>query len=112
MKDIKEIINNNDIEELSYSILNKNLTFKKLRHSKSYYLMYAIENNGSIDIIKLLLPYFESLNYEYQKKYPLYAAIENHKFDIADLLLKEGANINALNSNKENILFYLYKKKN
>ncbi|ORX75944.1 ankyrin [Anaeromyces robustus] len=96
MKDIKEIIN---------------LTSLKLLYSKSYYLIYAIENNGTIDMIKLLLPYFSSLNNEYQKKYPIYVAIENHKFDIADLLLKEGANINALNKNKENILFYLYNKK-
>ncbi|KAG4082731.1 hypothetical protein H8356DRAFT_1752817, partial [Neocallimastix lanati (nom. inval.)] len=111
MKDIKEIINNNEIKELTYSILNKDTIFKDLCNSKYYYLIFAIESNCSIEMIKLLLPYFSNLNYEYKKKTPLFIAIENHKFDIADLLLKMGAKINYMNNNKEYIMFYLYNKK-
>jgi len=94
MKDIKEIIKNNEIKELSYSILNKDSIFKDLCNSKYYYLIFAIENNSSIEMIKLLLPYISDLNYEHNQKIPLFIEIENHKFDIADLLLQMGARIN------------------
>jgi len=111
MKEVKEIIRNNKIKELTYSIVNKNAIFKNLCISKHSYLIFAIESNCSIEMIKLLLPYFSNLNYEYNKKVPLFIAIENHKFDIADLLLQMGARINSCNNNKEYILFYLYNRK-
>jgi len=58
MKDIKEIIKNNEIKELSYSILNKDSIFKDLCNSKYYYLIFAIESNCTIEMIKFIITIF------------------------------------------------------
>ncbi|OUM59014.1 hypothetical protein PIROE2DRAFT_15582 [Piromyces sp. E2] len=96
--------------------------FEMIKNSK-YHLLNSIENNDSIDYIKILINSMDSLNYHcYHEKYgdevsPLLMAIHDNNFEVASLLLQNDADINYNNIfnflylkdsiNKENLKFLL-----
>jgi len=98
-KVIKENIRTNKILELK-SYLEKNKILLNYFNSSHFdLLIFAIENDASIRMIKFLVNYYSLLDYyiydEINEKYksPLSCAISNSKFFIFKLLLKFGANI-------------------
>jgi len=109
--DILNIIKNNNIYLLRKYINDNNVNMKELNEHNFDILIYAIEKNASIEIIKFIMNQcqYESYNYiineNNKDKVPLYSAIARNKFKIADLLIKNNADINFFNPN---IIVYLY----
>jgi len=99
-KIILEYIKSNAIGKLSQFIRDHNLSLDHFNHQYFDLLIYAIESDASLDMIKFILPHYITLNYtvldrETQKyKTPLYCALFKHKFMIVKLLLKSGADKN------------------
>ncbi|KAG4081238.1 hypothetical protein H8356DRAFT_630318, partial [Neocallimastix lanati (nom. inval.)] len=130
-EDVKVIIKNNDIESLKIFIKDTN---KKLNYKDFDLLLVAINNSASPEIIKCILhhcsyktlnytfypnqkyrQYFENQNWNkpfktYNKEFevPLFSSLNTYSnFDIADILIKNGANINYLGNNQQDIITYL-----
>jgi len=148
LKNIDDIYNNvidliqkNDITNLKLLFMKYNMLISYINHDGFDLLIYTINNNTSIDMIKYIISLYKSLNYcinknntislnsiiensidtlmdknnntilkrvlylnkilnEYECENesncytPLYCAIINNKFSIANILLKNGANMN------------------
>ncbi|OUM58266.1 hypothetical protein PIROE2DRAFT_16516 [Piromyces sp. E2] len=114
-KDIlKRIICHNSISELKKYIIDENINLKYFNNENFDLLIFAIENNANPEIIKYIIERvnYKTLNYYITEnntvKIPLFLVISKNNFEVADLLLKNKANINYL---KENIIFSLYNKK-
>ncbi|ORX79057.1 ankyrin [Anaeromyces robustus] len=117
-KTIMEKIKNNDRKGLQNYIEIHRIILQCLYEARNNndILIYAIENNNtSLDIIKFIISQYTTLNYFtfriHNNKYiqcntPLLSAVYRNKFHIADLLLKNGADIN-FNIHGVNILYYL-----
>ncbi|ORY30048.1 hypothetical protein LY90DRAFT_627478 [Neocallimastix californiae] len=130
-EDVKVIIKNNDIESLKIFIKDTN---KKLNYKDFDLLLIAINNSASPEIIKCILhhcsyktlnytfypnqkyrQYFENQNWNkpfktYNKEFevPLFSSLNTYSnFDIADILIENGANINYLGNNQQDIITYL-----
>jgi len=98
IKNVCKIIKNNDID-----------LFYKNNTTNFDILIYSIQNNVSIEIIKAILPFYKNktLNYIQNGWSPLIAAILNNKFEIADLLLENNADIEK-GYGGYNILQYMF----
>lgn len=100
---IIEIIKKNDIIELKNYIKENNITLNELYTIDFDILIYSIENNISNDIIKYIIKQskYETFNYHIIDnnifKSPLFSAIGNNNFEIANILLKNKADINYNN---------------
>lgn len=104
---IREILCNNDLNELKNYIKKNKIELKNINNSNYDILIYAIEENVSLNILKYIInqTQYENLNYVkhfYYKnnhppdvKVPLYIAVSKCNFEIADFLLKNKANINS-----------------
>jgi len=109
-----EIIKDNDISKLKKCFLKGNIFYCD-------FLVIAIENGASIEIIEFLLnnAKIKTLNYVFSNKNdvwktPLSLAIEHNNFKIADLLIQYGANIynipiTTFLFNSKNIIYILSK---
>jgi len=77
-------------------IKNNNIDIKEINTYDFDMLIYAIENNFSTEFIKYIIDLFDYKTFDYvvKKMTPLMVCISNKKFEIADLLLEKGANIN------------------
>ncbi|ORX48370.1 hypothetical protein BCR36DRAFT_354652, partial [Piromyces finnis] len=124
LEDIKEqvikIIKNKNVEELKKYIKNNYISINELSydHNNDSFdlLIFSIQSNSSLKIIEYIISLYSNLNYKEQDKtfnyqffwnVPLYTAIANNRFDISNLLLKYGADINY----EKNIIKFLYDKK-
>jgi len=106
INEIKNLIKNNDLNSLKYYIENNHLTMEDLSHRRYYQdvkedfdiLLYSIIHSESIELIKYVIGLYKDLNYsfcyEQRSIYPLYIAILYNKFNIADILIENGADIN------------------
>ncbi|ORY75169.1 ankyrin, partial [Neocallimastix californiae] len=110
---MKLLIEGNSINDFKTYFYYNNISINnKINDSSFDVLTYSIEHNSNNEIIKFLINQYENVNYEFNRnKIPLFLSLEKNNFYITDILLKRGANINYCNSNKENVLFYLYQNK-
>ncbi|XP_044262920.1 putative ankyrin repeat protein RF_0381 isoform X2 [Tribolium madens] len=76
-------------------------------------LHWAIKNDCSLDIIKLLINNNADINkisiYEFEKYTPLSAAVDENNFEVAKLLIDEGADANKRNSDDSTALTLAHK---
>jgi len=97
---IIEKIKNNDIVDLRNYVVKNHILLTVFNNDNFDILIYAIEYDVSIEIIKFIIHYYFSLNYyiydtmKCKYKSPLSCAIGSNKFNLANILLANGANIN------------------
>jgi len=109
-EDLIEIIKRNNVEEFERYIKENDIVLKDLNNEEFDILMYTIEKNVSLDIIKFIIDQNQYSTYNYvinennRQKVPLISAILNNNFEIADLLIQHKANINQYD-----IIYYLFK---
>ncbi|KAG4084325.1 hypothetical protein H8356DRAFT_1436267 [Neocallimastix lanati (nom. inval.)] len=105
-KDIIKILKRNSLSEFKKFIKENNITLKKLNNKNFDILISAIECDVSNEIISYIIKQvnYNTLNYCFQCKsneykysfnenIPLFTAIAKNKFDIANLLLQNKANM-------------------
>jgi ankyrin repeat protein len=80
-------------------------------------LIHSIIKNAPLEIIEFILEKKKNINLNFEYKIgninyvPLFSAIANNNFIIADKLIKNGANINYYsNLNKRFIIYDIYNK--
>jgi len=111
-ENICEIIQDNDIERfIQYTEPNEiDINHLSYENDTSEFdiLIYSIQNNVSIELVKAILPLYKNktLNYIQNNWSPLIAAILNNKFEIADLLLENNADMEN-GYGKTNIFQYM-----
>jgi len=111
---IIDIIDRNDITDFKKYVQIKDKKIKVFTKTSFDILIYAIEHRASQEIIKLILPFYDTLQYtldvehasdfyiskynkniEYQGlKNPLFSAIALNELKIADILINSNADIN------------------
>ncbi|ORX68084.1 hypothetical protein BCR32DRAFT_272531 [Anaeromyces robustus] len=122
-----DMIENDDKNALTKYFTNNKIQLKEINNFDWDILSYAIDNDVSIDLIKFLIKKYEecnlSFNYgiEIDNKYiyndvilprfenPLHLAIAKNDFEVANLLIEKGADINFEIEGMEPL--YLYKKR-
>ncbi|OUM59974.1 hypothetical protein PIROE2DRAFT_14350 [Piromyces sp. E2] len=126
-KYILELIKENSVDELCHYLHLNSINLSQLNNEKFDILIYAIENDSSIAMLNCILEqcHYKTLNYYILKNYsyysPLALALVKNRFDVANVLLKNKADIhyrmfdcsiyqflfnkNALN--KHNLLYML-----
>ncbi|ORX50321.1 hypothetical protein BCR36DRAFT_290270, partial [Piromyces finnis] len=102
-------INKCNVKELK-SFIYENKTILKGLNNKSFdILIYVIEINAPLNIIKVILHEYKNVNFEIKgNRIPLFLALQKNNFALADLLIKNNADINYNDSYGNNILIYLY----
>jgi len=77
-------------------IKNNDIDIKEINTYDFDMLIYAIENDFPTEFIKYIINRFDYKTFDYvvKKKTPLMLCILNKNFEIADLLLEKGADIN------------------
>ncbi|ORX85013.1 ankyrin [Anaeromyces robustus] len=114
-KQVLNLIKMNDVNKLCHYIKNNDISLLYYNNLHFDIIMYAIENNCSLKMIKYLITTLNyKLNYLINYKNilklpqisPLYFAIEKNNFKIAKLLLNSGADIDYKidNNNNNNIM--------
>ncbi|KAG4103015.1 hypothetical protein H8356DRAFT_1645651, partial [Neocallimastix lanati (nom. inval.)] len=112
IEELKKYINNNENDKLLYYLRLNKFNLNKLQTDNFDSLIYCIENDFEIDFIKLLIKFYNNINYEIEnEKNPLFLAIKEKKFIVANLILKNKGNINYVTRKGNNILFYLIERK-
>jgi len=99
---ITNCINNNNLVQLKKYVDDDNYKLEELNKDSDFdLLIYSIENNTTVEIIDYIIKQckYESLNYtffnqEYGRKSPLLSSLFNNNFDIANYLIKNGADTN------------------
>jgi len=88
-----------NIIEFDNFIISRKINLKDLKINYNFdILIQVIENNYSKEVIEHILDQtkYKSFNYVVNNKSPLYSAISKEKYDIADLLINKGADINFI----------------
>jgi len=109
------------ISDLGTSFRTFATYYNDLKEDENYdILIFLINLNMPKHTIESVFPLYQRLNYHIEKKLycdkynflrynnPLFAAISLNKFDIADVLIENGANINYEPSCSSNIITILY----
>ncbi|KAG4099082.1 hypothetical protein H8356DRAFT_1390549 [Neocallimastix lanati (nom. inval.)] len=103
---IMNLVKSNNLTKLNNYIIKNKILFSNINNEVFDILIYAIKNLkeqlSSIEIIKYIISHYKSLNYCIYKKNkyilnymsPLLCALSERKFIIANLLLKNGVNVN------------------
>jgi len=116
-----DIIKRNDLIEFKSYVKKNKFNLKEINNEQFDLLIYSIENNASSDIINFILNQinYKNLNFfindKNVRKNPLFQAIQNNNFEIANLLQKYNAGMNYLfiqNRINYDIIYYLYKENN
>jgi len=129
----RDLPNQEDIEEFKeYIVKNKETIIKFNEVSYNFdLLIYTIENNYPLEIIKYIINNFNYKSFDYglegkdiyakTPKYrtPLFEALSNENFELTDFLLDKGATLNKVNTIKflmsegylkPNVIIYLFLK--
>jgi len=122
-KDIIEILKRNDLTEFQKFINENDIILKKLNNKKFDILITAIEYSESVEVINYIITKvnYNSLDYcfydnnnkyecSFEKNIPLFTAIAKNKFDIANLLLQNKANMSFDLDYKNNFNIFQYLK--
>jgi len=115
-ENVCKLIKDNDIDRFNQYINTNEKDINRLSYENDTtnfdILIYSIQNNVSIEIIKAILPFYKnkSLNYIQNRWSPLIAAFLNNKFEIANLLLENNADIKNGYEKYSNILQYILSK--
>jgi len=112
VKTIKNLLLEGSLTDFKYYCLNNNIIAEEFGTKNTFdILVYAIENDISIEIINFICSLYKNINYELpDEKIPLFVAVINNKFSVSDVLIKNHANINFRNMHNENLLLYLYNR--
>jgi len=111
---ILEILNRNDKYELEKYIYDKIILLNNINDDDFDILISAIESDVSIDMINFIILQGEYYTLDYfiiennSVLTPIFSAVGKNRFDIADILLENQADINYFNGD---ILNYLYDQK-
>jgi len=114
---VMKIIKENKINKLEEFILVNSISLMDLNGHRFDVLIYSIECNASFEMIKFIIDHYTNSLYDYYIigendliKTPLTVSLINNRFDITDLLIKEGANINyrMFQGVTSSIICYLY----
>ena len=111
---IRNLVLQEDINSLNQYIKENELPLSYYNNTQNDLLIYALENKISFNMIKFILSqcYYPSLNYTIgHSKNPLLEALCQSRFDVADLLIQNGADINYRVFFNDPILYYLYHRK-
>ncbi|ORX53411.1 hypothetical protein BCR36DRAFT_349344, partial [Piromyces finnis] len=114
VKSIKSLLNQGNLTDFKFFCLNSNIDAENFAINNSFdILTYAIEEDATAEIIDFICSLYKNINYELPNgKIPLFVAIIKNKYKIADILLKNHADINFINKNQDNILLFLLKTEN
>jgi ankyrin repeat protein len=110
---IMDMIKEDKVMELNSFIKENKFSLSYFNNKTMDILMFALNHKASYEMIKLIIRYnpYENLNYTVGfSDTPLLSAISNNRFDVADLLIQHGSNINYVVS-FERIIYYLYFRK-
>jgi len=103
----------NQVNKLDDYIKKRHMTLSYVNNDQFDLLIYSIENDGSMEMIKYIMNSYNTLDYfiedrnTFTNKSPLLSALIHNKYSVAKILLKGGADINY-NVN-DSSLEYLYK---
>ncbi|ORX80976.1 hypothetical protein BCR32DRAFT_268568 [Anaeromyces robustus] len=109
---IIHIIRRNDITELENYIQERNINFNELNNENFDILIYIIEKNVSLNIIKYIMNQckYETFNYyiivDNIVKTPLFLTLGKNNFELANLLIENKANINYFYNDIVNNLYH------
>ncbi|KAG4098229.1 ankyrin [Neocallimastix lanati (nom. inval.)] len=112
-QELKQIIESQNIIDYKSFFLYGSANLNEINSDTFDLLIYLIENKCSNEFIEFTSQQYPTLDYtSINEKIPLFLAIENEYFSIANILLNHGASINYHQENtNHSILFYLYSKK-
>eukprot|EP00833_Pecoramyces_ruminatium_P006253 jgi/Orpsp1_1/1180285/evm.model.c7180000072785.1 len=111
---ITELFIKNDLKELKLFIKKYNFPMSYFNQMHNDFIILSIENSTSVEIINFIIKLCQpktlnyTLSYNNEKKTPLLSAISKEKFEIANILIKNNANINYKIDN-DTIINYLYR---
>ena len=96
---IKDAIEDNNLSNFNNILLNNNISILDINNNQFDILIYAIENEVSIEFIKYIISLYKSLNYfiitdNNEYKSPLLASLSINNLSIIELLINNGANTN------------------
>lgn len=118
---VMKLIRKNNKSEIEAYVVNNKLPLRELNSESFDLIIYAIENNTSLEVIKCLIMLGQYNNYNYfitegnDFKTPFTAALCQKNFEISNFLIKNGADVNFNllkyhNNNYYNdIINYLFK---
>jgi len=107
--DLLKLIQNNNIEVIKEFINENVINIDEFIIGENP-LIFAIKNGISDSIVKLLISYTKQINFELSNgETPLTVALSHRRLQIAELLIKNGFDINYMNTYMENALIYLIK---
>lgn len=108
-QDMVNAINDNDITLIKFY-----LNHLSNRNINELFIYLLEKDNINIEYIKLFLEAGANPNFYYENSFPLKIILFKHpsRFDLMDLLLKNGANINMVDLYRNNIISYCNIHKN
>jgi len=110
---IMDMIKEDKVIELDNFIKENKFSLSYFNNQSMDILMFALNHKASYEMIKLIIRYnpYENLNYTVEfSDTPLLSALSDNRFDVADLLIQHGSDINYVVS-FERIIYYLYFRK-
>ncbi|KAG4091638.1 hypothetical protein H8356DRAFT_600968 [Neocallimastix lanati (nom. inval.)] len=106
-----ELIKKNNVNELKSFIEKFDIYLNKYNNNDFDLLIYAIKNNASKEMVNYIIEKtdYKNLDYSIKEKInffssPLFIALSLNNFQISDLLLEKGADINAILCNNIDII--------
>ena len=101
-------IRENNLADVKQFLISGN-NINKFYSSKQYTLLhYAIKNNQPV-IVEYLLEKGANIELLFEEQTPLMYAVKMQHLEIADILIRHGADVNTLNVEQESALFFCAK---
>lgn len=110
--ELLDLINKNSLTQIKETVECSSFSLTDLNSYDTNPIIFCIEHHVDTSITKYFINCLENINFETDNgKIPLFTALENENFPLANFLLEKRADINYLNKKQENILFYLLKNR-
>jgi len=116
--EVLKLIKNNDKTQLKNYVKNNRISLKRINSIHFDLLIYAIEQNVSLDVLYYIMEEgnYHIYSYSFKEngihKVPLFIALSKNNFSIAKALQEKGAGVNVklvISSDKKyDIIYYLY----
>eukprot|EP00833_Pecoramyces_ruminatium_P007633 jgi/Orpsp1_1/1181665/evm.model.c7180000078113.1 len=89
-KKVIDLINLNNISKLKHYFIKHDLLISYINHDDFDLLIYAIQNNVSMDMIKVITSFYKSLNYSINtENEDKYISLNNLIIDSIDILMND-----------------------